>query len=304
MYTLKNLSKIYHPEKNYLNLIEHILSNGTKEKSRNGLVYTHIGSSMRFELKNKTMPILTTKKMAWKSCLKELLWFISGETDNRILQKKGVTIWEKNGKRDYLDSRGLYNNEEGDLGPIYGHQWRYFNAPYTNCNKSYKGLGVDQLSNIIKNLKDNENKYSRRLVMSSWNPCQLDEMSLPPCHVLSQFHVTEKNKLTCTLYQRSADVGLGLPFNIASYGFLTHLIAHHCNLEAKELIHFIGNCHIYDDHKEALNNQVDTARHEGWYDFPTIDILEKRENIDNYKFQDFQINDYKYNKKIKMDMRA
>ena len=304
MYTLRNLSKIYHPEKNYLKLVEHIIESGSKEKSRNGYVYTHIGSAMRFALKNKTMPILTSKKMAWKSCLKELLWFISGETDNTILNNQEVKIWNGNGSREFLDSRGLYDNIEGDLGPIYGHQWRHFNAPYLDCDYDYSGLGIDQLSNIISCLKDNEHKNSRRLVMSAWNPSQIDQMSLPPCHVLSQFHVTEENKLTCTVYQRSADIGLGLPFNIASYGFLTHLIAHHCNLEAKELIHFVGNCHIYDDHVDALKNQLNVASKYGLYDFPTLDILENKENIDDYKFQDFKINNYKYNKKIKMNMRA
>jgi thymidylate synthase len=304
MYTLRNLSKIYHPEKNYLKLVEHIIESGSKEKSRNGYVYTHIGSAMRFELKNKTMPILTSKKMAWKSCLKELLWFISGETDNTILNNQEVKIWNGNGNREFLDSRGLYDNIEGDLGPIYGHQWRHFNAPYLDCDYDYSGLGIDQLSNIISCLKDNEHKNSRRLIMSAWNPSQIDQMSLPPCHVLSQFHVTEENKLTCTVYQRSADIGLGLPFNIASYGFLTHLIAHHCNLEAKELIHFVGNCHIYDDHVDALKDQLNVASKGEFYDFPTLDILENKENIDDYKFQDFKINNYKYNKKIKMNMRA
>lgn len=304
MYTLRNLSKIYHPERNYLKLIEHILESGTKEKTRNGYVYTHIGSAMRFELKNKTMPILTSKKMAWKSCLKELLWFISGKTDNGILNNQGVKIWNKNASRDFLDSRRLYDNVEGDLGPVYGHQWRHFNAPYLDCDFDYKGKGVDQLTNIINSLKDEEDKTSRRLVMSAWNPCQLDQMALPPCHVLTQFHVTENNKLTCTLYQRSADVGLGLPFNIASYSFLTHLIAHHCDLEAKELIHFVGNCHIYDDHVEALKYQLNKATYDGWHNFPTLDILEKRELIDDYKFQDFKVNNYTYNETIKMNMRA
>ena len=134
--------------------------------------------------------------MAWKSCLKELLWFISGETSNDILKNQGVKIWNKNASRESLDSRGLIYNVEGDLGPVYGHQWRHFNAPYLDCDFDYKGAGVDQLTNIINSLKDEKEKTSRSLVMSAWNPCQLDQMALPPCHVLTQFHVTENNKLT------------------------------------------------------------------------------------------------------------
>ena len=200
---------------------------------------------MRFDLTNNKIPLITTKKLAWKTCLKELLWFISGSTDNKILKQNNVKIWNDNASRDFLDSRGLHNLEEDDLGPIYGHQWRFFNAEYKNCSTDYNGKGVDQLKNIIDSLNDPNNRNSRRLLLSAWNPQQLDQMALPPCHVLMQFNVFDNDKLSVALYQRSGDMGLGVPFNIASYAFLTHLIAHHCNLKPVEFIHFLGNIHIY-----------------------------------------------------------
>jgi len=305
MFTLRNMSRIKHPENQYLELVDHILKYGYKEKGRNGNVLTHIGAAMRFQLydedrQNKPiMPLMTTKKLAWKTCLKELLWFMRGETDNKILQKQGVNIWNENASREFLDSRKL-NYREGDLGPIYGFQWRHFNAPYYSSGYNYNGIGVDQLETIVKNLKDEEKRNSRRMILTAWNPCQLSQMALPPCHVLSQFHVVDNDKLICTLYQRSADVGLGLPFNIASYSFLTHILAHHCGLKAMELIHFIGNAHIYEEHIEPLKEQLDEFPEL----YPLLEIKDKKENIDDYEVSDFEIKDYKFSKKINMKMRA
>ena len=210
--------------------------------------------------------------MAWKTCLKELLWFISGKTDNKILKEQKVGIWNQNSTKEYLTSIGLNDREEDDLGPVYGHQWRHFNASYTDCNANYEGQGIDQLNDIITSLKDSDKRYSRRLIMSAWNPCQLKEMALPPCHVLAQFNVIN-NKLSCALYQRSCDVGLGVPFNILSYSILTHIIAKHCDLEAKEFIHFIGNAHIYDDHIDSLEEQIENEP----YDPPNLIISEKKD---------------------------
>ena len=219
-----------HDENQYLHLINDILEHGDMVEGRNGFAKTVIGSAMHFSLENGKIPILTTKKVAWKTCLKELLWFIRGSTSNKELQAENVKIWNGNASREFLDSRNLHHLAENDLGPVYGHQWRHFNAYYKTCDDDYSGEGVDQLQYIIDNLKNPETRTSRRLVMSAWNPAQLDEMSLPPCHVLVQFNVTDKNKLSCSLYQRSGDVGLGVPFNIASYSFLTHIIAKHCDL--------------------------------------------------------------------------
>lgn len=287
-----------HEENQYLNLIGDIINEGELIEGRNGNTLAVFGSAMHFSLENNVIPLLTTKKVAWKTCLKELLWFISGSTDNKKLQAENVKIWNDNGSRDFLDSRGLNHLEENDLGPVYGHQWRFFNASYTNCDESYKGKGVDQLQYIIDSLKDSKERCSRRLVMSAWNPCQINEMALPPCHVLCQFNVIG-NKLSCSLYQRSGDVGLGVPFNIASYSFLTHLIAKHCDLEAKEFVYYLGNTHIYDDHVDSLKEQIEREPKE----FPKVKINIKRDNIDDYCLEDFEIENYECHLPIKMKMR-
>ena len=245
------------------------------------------------------MPILTTKKIAWKTCLKELLWFIKGDTNNKILKNNKVNIWNGNASREFLDSRNLHHLEEDDLGPIYGHQWRHFNAEYDTCNTDYNGKGIDQLEYIIQALNDPLQKTSRRLILSSWNPCQLNEMALPPCHILCQFNVVESNKLSCSLYQRSGDVGLGVPFNISSYCFLTHIIAKHCNLEATDFYYYLGNCHIYDNHVVSLLEQMTKNP----YPFPTINIKNKRDNINDYIEDDIEISNYVSNNLIKMEMR-
>jgi len=288
------------PENQYLHLLKNIINNGAKEVGRNGTTYSRIGGMMRFPLENNEIPLITTKKLAWGVCLKELLWFIKGDTNNKTLQQQNVKIWNGNATRNFLDSRNLYHLSQNDLGPVYGHQWRFWNAEYKNCKTDYTGQGIDQLQNIIKKLQNKNTRNSRRLILSSWNPEQINEMALPPCHVLSQFHVTNQNKLSCTLYQRSADMGLGVPFNIASYAFLTHLLAKHCDLEAHEFIHFLGNAHVYDDHVEHLKEQITQVP----YHPPKLIIKNKYSNINDYKLADFQIKDYKCHEKITMNMRV
>jgi len=292
------LKSVYHPEYQYLKLLKNIIDNGEIIQGRNGITKTIFGTSMRFSLENE-FPLLTTKKMAWKTCLKELLWFISGDTDNKNLKKQNVHIWDKNGTRKYLDSRNLYYLKEDDLGPIYGHQWRSFNAPYINSEIKLENHGVDQLQNIIDKLSCPKERYSRRLILSAWNPQQLNQMALPPCHIISQFHVNMKNELSCSLYQRSGDVGLGIPFNIASYSFLTYLLAKHCNLKPKEFIHFIGNAHIYEEHEESLMEQLLRKPKK----FPKLYLKQKREDINNYNINDFVLENYNYCSKINMDMK-
>ena len=297
--TIKIIDGELHDENQYLNLIKDILSDGDMISGRNGMAKTIYGSAMHFSLDDGTIPLLTTKKLAWKTCLKELLWFISGSTDNNKLTKQGVKIWDGNGSREFLDGRGLTQYKENDLGPVYGHQWRFFNAEYSSCDADYSNKGIDQLQNIINDLMDPEKRTSRRMVMTAWNPCQIDEMALPPCHVLVQFNVLYGNKLSCSLYQRSGDVGLGVPFNIASYSFLTHLLAKHCGLEATEFIYYLGNAHIYDDHLEVLSNQIIRKP----YLFPKIQINCIRDKIEEYTMDDFSINNYNYHSLIKMEMR-
>ena len=288
-------------ESQYLDLIRDILACGSLETSRSGVVKTLFGRSMRFSLRNGQLPLLTSKKVAWKTCFRELQWFIHGSTDNHELRKNGVHIWDDNSSREFLDNRGLQCRKEGDLGPIYGFQWRHYDASYVDCNTDYTGQGVDQLAGIIRELCDPVGRSSRRLIMTAWNPKQIDEMALPPCHILAQFNVREGKYLSCALYQRSCDVGLGVPFNIASYSFLTHILAKHCGLEAEEFVYFLGNCHIYENHIEALTQQIDANR--TTYPFPKINITKKYDDISKYSIQDIEwIEPYICNKTIKMKM--
>ena len=288
-----------HEENQYLNLIDDILNENEEFVGRNGSTLAVFGCAMHFTLNDNIVPFLTSKKLAWKTCLKELLWFIKGDTSNRRLKAQNVKIWNGNGSREFLDSRGLTNNEEDDLGPIYGFQWRHFNADYDNCDSDYTGKGVDQLKYIIDQLKNPETRNSRRLIMTAWNPCQINDMALPPCHILCQFNVSGGNKLSCALYQRSGDVGLGVPFNIASYSMLTRLMAHHTGLIAGDFVYYLGNTHIYDDHIDNLKVQKTRTP----YAFPTLDILNTHDNIEDYTVDDFKLNDYKYHENINLLMR-
>lgn len=295
-----------HEEYQYINLVRDIINRGSWEEGRNGKTKGIFGSSMRFSLQDGKIPILTTKKTAWKTCLKELLWFIRGETDNKILKEQGVHIWDANGSREFLDSRGLQLYPEDMLGPIYGYQWRNYNASY-NCfsgkpiqNIEHPFDGIDQLQQIIDALKDPKQRTSRRLIMTAWNPKQLDQMALPPCHVMCQFNVHDGDKLSCALYQRSNDECCGTPFNIASYSFLTHLLAKHCGLQAYEFVYFKGNCHIYEDHIEGAKTQIEREP----FEFPTISIKQVRENINDYQLEDFVIENYQHHTPIKFQMVA
>jgi thymidylate synthase len=311
-----NIAKSLHEEYQYINLLENILTNGTWEEGRNGRTQSIFGATMRFSLKDGKIPILTTKQTAWKTCLKELLWFIRGDTDNKNLTDQNVHIWDGNSTKDFLDSRGL-PYAEGILGPIYGYQWRNFNAPYDHNNVFFERSHKlddpyieqestqikeknDQLQQIIDALKDPTQRTSRRLIMTAWNPCQLDEMALPPCHVLCHFNVHDGNKLSCAMYQRSCDFFLGVPFNIASYSILTHLIAKHCGLEAYEFVHFMGNCHLYENAIDAAKLQITREP----YEFPTISIKCVKDNINDYDVKDFELNNYQHHPQIKVDMVA
>jgi thymidylate synthase len=293
-------------EYQYLRLIDDIIQKGTWEEGRNGKTKSIFGGMMRYSLKDGKIPILTTKKTAWKTCLKELLWFIRGDTDNKILKEQGVHIWDANGSREFLDSRGLKLYPEDMLGPIYGYQWRNFNASY-HCftghpidDLQHPFDGIDQLQQIIDALKDPKQRTSRRLIMTAWNPKQLDQMALPPCHVMCQFNVHDGNKLSCMMVQRSCDEFLGVPFNIASYSFLTHLIAKHCGLEAYEFVHFMGNCHLYENAIDAAKIQITRKP----YPFPTVSIKQVRENINDYTVEDFEIHNYQSHEAIKVAMVA
>ena len=291
----------FHPENQYLQLIKEILEKGSLEETRNGKTKSIFGYSMRFSLKDGELPLLTTKKVAWKTCFRELQWFICGSTNNKDLQDQNIHIWDGNSTREFLDSRRLHNNEVNDLGPIYGHQWRHFNAEYKDCHTDYSGKGIDQLANVINDLKNPSTRSSRRHIISAWNPCQLDEMALPPCHILMQFNVRDNKYLSCALMQRSIDTCIGAPINIASYSFLTHIIAKHCDLIEDEFIYFLGNAHIYEEHFEPIQEQLKREP----FPFPKINILQKHENIEDYTIDDIEwVEKYVSHEPIKMIMKA
>lgn len=298
--SLKHRNSSYHEENQYLNLLDDILSTNSEFVGRNGKTLSIYGSAMRFSLENNTIPLITTKKVAWKTCLRELLWFIKGSTNNKLLKEQNVHIWDANGSREFLDSRGLQNNNEDDLGPIYGFQWRHFNADYVSCDTDYTNKGIDQLKEVINTLKDPKLRNSRRMIISAWNPCQLNSMALPPCHIMMQFNVTNNNKLSCSMYQRSNDEACGTCFNIASYSFLTHLLAIHCDLEPYEFIYYKGNCHIYEEHISNIKIQLQRQP----YEFPTLQILNKHENIEDYNIDDFKVCNYKYHEPLEYKMVA
>lgn len=232
----------------YQNCLRQVLENGN---TRPDGTISLFGMQMRFDISN-SVPVLTTKKMAWKTCLKELLWFLRGDTDT---SKLGAKIWDANTTREYLDKRGLQDLPEGDIGAGYGFQWRHFGAEYRDCKTQYgPDEGVDQVQYILNQLRNDP--YSRRILMSSWNPASLPRMALPPCHVSAQFYVGEGRTLSCHMYQRSVDCFLGLPFNIMSYSVLTCIFARMCGMTPKELIISTGDTHIYNQHISQVKEQL------------------------------------------------
>ncbi|MCV9899166.1 MULTISPECIES: thymidylate synthase [Exiguobacterium] len=251
--------------KQYHDLCRHILDQGVVKEDRTGTGTTSVfGYQMRFNLQ-EGFPLITTKKLHIRSIIHELLWFISGETNVRYLQENGVRIWNE------------WADEEGNLGPVYGSQWRSFPRP--------DGSSVDQLAQVIEQIKTNPD--SRRLIVSAWNPGQLDEMALPPCHLLFQFYVAD-GKLSCQLYQRSADTFLGVPFNIASYALLTHMVAHVTGLEVGDFVHTLGDAHIYHNHLEQVELQLSRNPRP----LPQLKIVRDVSSIESFRFEDFEILGY------------
>jgi len=285
-----------HDEVQYLSLIQKIITTGSERIDRTGVgTFSIFGAQMRYSLRDNVIPLLTTKRVFWRAVAEELLWFIRGSTDAKELQDKNIHIWDGNSTREFLDKAGFTDREEGDLGPVYGFQWRHFGAEYRTCNDDYTGQGVDQLQEVIETLKTRP--YDRRIIMSAWNVPDIPKMALPPCHCLVQFYVAN-GELSCQLYQRSADVGLGVPFNIASYALLTHMIAHVTGLKAGEFVHTTGDTHVYRNHVEPLKEQLKREPRE----FPKLVIKRKVEKIDDFKFEDFEIEGYNPYATIKMEM--
>jgi thymidylate synthase len=294
---------VYTNENEYLELLQKILKYGKTRKDRTGTGTLSIfGSQLRFDI-SKNVPLLTTKFVAWKAVIKELLWFLRGETDSKILESQGVKIWQGNTTRDFLDNRGLIHLPEGDIGAGYGFQWRYFGAEYTHCKDDYTFQGYDQIASIIHQLKNDP--YSRRIFMSAWNPIALDGMALPPCHVSCQFYVEEDEKgnrhLSCHMYQRSVDVFLGLPFNIFSSTVLTYILAKMCGMIPKELIISTGDTHIYKNHLDQIKTQLSRDLKSP----PVLKInreLNDITDIERLTIEDFELENYIYHPAIKGDM--
>ena len=283
-------------EYEYLNLVEKILNRGKQKSDRTKVgVISLFGAQMRFSLRDEGIPLLTTKKVFWRGVVEELLWFISGSTNSRLLSEKKVGIWDANGSREFLDSQGFVEREEGDLGPVYGFQWRHYGAEYKDMHADYSGKGIDQLKQIIHTIKTNPD--DRRIIMCAWNPCDIPQMALPPCHLLAQFYVCE-GELSCQMYQRSADMGLGVPFNIASYSLLTHMIAHVCKLKPGEFIHTIGDAHIYLNHIEPLKEQIGRKPNAK----PKLKIIREVGNIEEFVCSDFLLENYQCHPPIAMKM--
>lgn len=281
----------YHNSKNeqaYLDLLQHVMTNGTEKGDRTGTgTLSHFGAQLRFDLADG-FPLLTTKKVHFKSIVYELFWFLSGSTHVDYLQQNNVRIWNEWAT---ADQTARFNRPAGDLGPIYGHQWRNYGATKRE-DGSYDNDGVDQITDVIEQIKTNPN--SRRLIVSGWNPKEADQVALPPCHTLFQFFVAD-NKLSCQLYQRSADLFLGVPFNIASYALLTHMVAQVCGLEVGEFVWTGGDCHIYQNHREQVELQLTRSL----YELPTLTLNPDIKDIFAFTFDDISVEGYESHPAIK-----
>ena len=249
----------------YHNLMRHVLEHGNDKGDRTGTGTRSVfGYQMRFDL-SEGFPVLTTKKLHLRSIIHELLWFLQGDTNIRYLKENGVSIWDE------------WADEEGNLGPVYGYQWRSWPAP--------DGRHIDQIATVVEQIKTNPN--SRRMIVSAWNPALVDDMALPPCHAMFQFYVAD-GKLSCQLYQRSADIFLGVPFNIASYALLTMMVAQVCGLQAGEFIHTLGDAHLYSNHFEQARLQLSRTPKT----LPTMNINPEVKDLFGFKFEDFELVGY------------
>ncbi len=275
-------------EQAYLDLLRLVLTEGTEKGDRTGTgTLSHFGAQLRFNLADG-FPLLTTKKVHFKSIIYELFWFLSGSTHVDYLQANGVRIWNE---WSTAEQTARFNRPAGDLGPVYGHQWRNYGASQRE-DGSYNNDGVDQITQVIEQIKTNPN--SRRLIVSGWNPGEADQVALPPCHTLFQFFVAD-NKLSCQLYQRSADLFLGVPFNIASYALLTHMVAQVCGLEVGEFIWTGGDCHIYQNHREQVELQLTRSL----YTLPTLMLNSNVNDIFAFKYEDISVDGYESHPAIK-----
>jgi len=282
-------------EKGYLELLKFVLNNGIRKETRNGFTYSYFGGLLRFDVNDGlSFPLLTTKKVFFRGIVEELLWFLRGSVNSKELEEKGINIWKGNSSREYLDSNGFFNYPEGFLGPIYGYQWRSFNGSF------------DQLKYVLEELNLNN---SRRALLSAWNPQQLKEQALPPCHLIYNFYKSDNNELSCMMYMRSADLFLGVPFNIASTALLTMIIAKVMQMKVKDICISICDIHIYDEHIEQSKIQIENEI----YNAPKLNIKKEIDNslsidekikwIESLTYEDFELNDYISHKPLKAIMK-
>ncbi|KAI8621773.1 thymidylate synthase [Chytriomyces sp. MP71] len=308
-------------EEQYLRIVADILATGDRRRERTGTGTRAVfaPAPMRFSLGDATLPLFTSKRVPVRAVFEELMWFVRGCTDSELLAAKGVRIWDANGSREALDRAGLVNNRVGDLGPVYGFQWRHFGAKYAGPDADYTGQGVDQLKDVIRKIK--HNPTDRRILISAWNPADLDKVALPPCHLLCQFYVSTPEgegavpSLSCQLYQRSADMGLGVPFNVASYALFTHLLAHVTGIETGNLSIVLGDAHVYMDHMDALKTQLERVPRS----FPKLRFVGASANVsraeramwsvekavevlEGFSFDDVKVEGYDPHGKIVMQM--
>lgn len=286
-------------------LVSKVLNTGfIKEDRTNTGTISNFGNLMKFDLSNGDFPLLTTKKMNFSIILKELLFFIKGQTNNKILKNQGVNIWNDNSTKDFLiKNTQRKESKEDDLGPIYGFQWRHYGAEYLDCDTDYSNKGIDQLNNVINEIK--QNPYSRRLVVTAWNPKDIQLMALPPCHLLYQFEVSKdkegNNQLNCMLFQRSGDLGLGIPYNIASYSLLLLMVSYLTNIKVGTFVHSIADTHIYLNHIDQLKDQIKRKS----FNAPGIRINPKNKKInkiEDFDLDDFELLNYESHEFIKMKM--
>lgn len=294
-------------ESKYLKLLDNIVKEDNHRQTRNAITLSSFGKHLEFDMKSG-FPLLTTKKMYWRGVVEELLFFLKGNTDSNILANKKVNIWKPNTTREFLDNRNLQHYNEGDMGPMYGWNWRYFGAEYKGAEHDYSNQGLDQLKNCINLIKNDPT--SRRIMMTSFDPSKLYQSVLAPCHSLMiQFYVNN-NELSATMYQRSSDSFLGLPFNIASTSLLLHIIAHVTNKIPSKVHIFLGDVHVYDSHLDAINEQLKRIP----YPKPMLQINKKNnenDSIDNIlgfiedlKYEDLKLLDYECHPSIKAEMIA